>query len=154
MKQLAVGLGALALAACVYAQEASPAEDGRWVVGLHLASIHDIGGYENNNPGVYVRYHNWTTGVFQNSVNKTAVYAAYTFEWDTPKLPLVDSVAITAGLTSGYPHKIQGTDLSVLFVPSVAFKITQDTRLRVGYIPAFQEFNRATAVHLMVEMSF
>jgi len=148
MKKLVLGLSAILLAASSHAQ------DKPLVVGLHLASIHDIGGYENNNLGVYARYNNWTAGVFQNSVNKTSVYGAYTFDWSTPRVPLVDSVAITMGLTSGYPQKISGTDVSVLFVPSVAFKVAQDVRLRVAVIPAFGEFVRATAMHFMVEKSF
>lgn len=123
-------------------------------LGLHLASIHDIGGYENNNVGVYARYDGWTGGVFQNSVSKTSVYGAYTFEMQTPRVPFVDSVAATVGLATGYPQKIQGTVLSALFVPSAAVKIYKDVNLRVALIPAFEKVNRSTAVHFMVEMSF
>jgi hypothetical protein len=131
-----------------------PAPRKPLVVGLHVASVHDIAGYENNNAGAFIRYEGWTAGAFQNSVKKTAVYAAYTLEQPTPKVPLVDSVALTLGITTGYPEKIEGTDVSMLFVPTVAFKLTTDTRLRVAVLPAYQKFNRSTALHFMVEKSF
>jgi hypothetical protein len=148
MKIFAVGFAALVLAASAQAQDA-PLE-----VGLHLVSVHDTGGYQNDNPGIYVRYDGWTAGVFQNSVNKTSVYGAYTWEWKTPQLPVVDSVAITWGLATGYPQKIGNTELSALFVPSAAFDVSKEVRLRVAYVPAFQQYVRATAIHFMLEKTF
>jgi hypothetical protein len=148
MKQVALGLIALAMATGAHANEEP------LYLGLHTASVHDIGGYENNNVGVYARYDGWTGGVFQNSNNKTSVYGAYTFELQTPRVPLIDSLALTLGLATGYPQKIQGTVVSVLFVPSAAVKIVKDVNLRVALIPAFEKVNRSTAVHFMIEMAF
>ncbi len=148
MKRTALGLIAMVIATSAQAQEET------LYLGLHLASVHDIGGYENNNVGIYARYDGWTVGVFQNSVSKTSVYGAYTFEMQTPRVPLVDSVALTVGLATGYPQKIPGTVLSVLFVPSAAVKIYKDVNLRVVLIPAFEKVNRSTAVHFMIEMAF
>ena len=148
MKRIALGLMVFVLAASAQAKEEP------LYLGLHLGSVHDIGGYENNNVGVYARYDGWTGGVFQNSVSKTSVYGAYTFEMQTPRVPFVDSVAVTVGLATGYTQKIQGTVLSALIVPSAAVKIYKDVNLRVALIPAFEKVNRSTAVHFMVEMSF
>lgn len=148
MKKISVAVCAFVLAVCAQAQ------DKPWALGLHLGSVHDLNSYENNNVGAYVKFHNWSVGAYQNSVRKQSVYAAYTYELMTPSMPVLDSVALTVGLTSGYPKKIEGTNLSMLFVPTMGFKLTPDFWLRVAVLPAFEQFNRSTAVHFMVEKTF
>ena len=156
MRKLALGTGICVFAACAQAQLQipNPPSHNTFAVGLHLTSVHDIAAYENNNVGAYVKYRNWSVGAFRNSVRKQSVYAAYTYELMTPRMPVVDSVALTLGLTSGYPKKIEGTDVSVLFVPTMGVKLRPDFWLRVAVIPAFEQFNRSTAVHFMVEKEF
>jgi len=85
--------------------------------------------------------------------DKMAAYAGYNWEWETPSLPLVDSVGITAALATGYPNKIKGTPVSLIVTPSATFNITQDITGRVSFLPKMWG-NSTAVVHFSIEKSF
>ncbi len=109
--------------------------------GLHLVSGHAHGGYNNVNPGVYVRLDNGATlGTFRNSHSRQSVYAGYTVEksWNG------FSAALTVGGITGYKE----ASVMVLAVPSVAY-----SGVRLGIIPRPMKGGSA-ALHLMVEKHY
>lgn len=112
-------------------------------VGLHLGSWHSEPGYNNANPGVYVRLENGlTAGAYRNSFRKTSVYAGWTWQADIAGF----RPAITAGLISGYRHPF-------LVVPSIAAPEIGSVRLRVAYVPRLDP-KGAHVIHLMAEKEF
>jgi len=114
-------------------------------VGLHLVSVHSRDGFNNTNPGLYVRtYSGWTTGVFRNSYSRVSVYGAYTWETDGQV-----SVALTAGAVTGYRARA----IMPLVVPSVAYHFG-DSAIRLAIIPKPPTKGGAAAAHLMVERHF
>jgi len=51
-------------------------------VGVHLASVHDQEGYNNDNPGIYYRdSSNFTIGTYYNSERRTSNYIGYTHSY-------------------------------------------------------------------------
>lgn len=154
MKQLIFG-GLIALSAlAANAQDKTEEVKESLTLGMHLGSIHDRGDYNNVNPGLYVRSGGWTGGIYRNSLRKTSIYGGYTFDYDTPSLPLVKTVSLTVGVVSGYPNKIKGTKLSLMLAPSVKIPLTQETSLRLTVLPRFKAYNEATAYHFSIEKSF
>jgi hypothetical protein len=149
MKKLVIGMAALALSLPCLAQE-TPV-----VVGLHIATYHDVDAYENFNPGVYIRIGGWTAGSFHNSLYNNSVYVGHTWDYRAKWLPnVVDSLSVTLGLISGYRYGIGKTGITPLVAPSVAFEVAQDTRLRVVYTPAISRDVRSTSMHFMLERTF
>lgn len=124
------------------------------VVGLHVGTYHDNGPYENFNPGVYWVHNNWTAGTYYNSVRTTSVYAGYTWNWKTPTLPVVDAVTLTAAIATGYPNTIDGTDLSLLVLPSARINLSPTVGMRFTLLPYVRKYNPATSIHFSVEQSF
>lgn len=124
----------LCLAAMHYAAQAC-------TVGAHIGSWHDRPGFNNTNPGLYVRLDNGVTaGVYRNSLSKPSVYLGRSFE-----TPLADwvSVAVTVGVVSGYNNPI-------LVAPSIVFGSSVRTRI-VGVLPA--QRGDTAGVHLSLEIS-
>jgi hypothetical protein len=78
------------------------------VIGVHVGSQHfgsnkyaPPDGYNNFNPGLYVRWHNGlTAGFYRNSLYKPSVYAGWTFTE-----PWLQMFSLTVGFVSGYEVK-------------------------------------------------
>lgn len=148
-------IGALiALTSFAVQADDEPESKGSMIIGMHLGSIHDRGDYNNVNPGLYVRSGAWTGGIYRNSLRKTSLYGGYTFDYETPSLPLVKTLSLTVGVVSGYPNTIKGTKLSLMLAPSAKIPLTQETSLRLTVLPRFRAYNQATAYHFSIEKSF
>lgn len=122
-------------------------------IGAHLASYHDRGNYNNNNPGLYVRYNDFVVGSYYNSMKKQSTYFGYNFEINTPGLPLVDSVGILVGGVTGYLKETQIVGFTPMFIPSAKFLVTDYTGFRVAFLPKFK-MNKANVFHLSFEKNF
>lgn len=112
-------------------------------VGLHLASVHSVPSYNNNNPGVYVQTECLTIGAYYNSERSFSVHAGYTY--DVPKTPFF----VAAGLATGYR--------AAPIIPMAMVGLRADAgpyRLRLGYIPKLHKMNDTHVFHLMVERRF
>lgn len=118
------------------------------VIGLHLVSWHDEPGYNNHNPGVYVKSEcGLTAGVYKNSVRKTTAYIGYTY--DPPKLPFWASVAVATGYHS--ETRMRLTPIAMIGIKSPQY---EGFRFRLGYIPKISGVNNVNVVHLMIEKAF
>lgn len=193
LKRAALFMAAVAWGLLVFTAVASPAHaqttaaEARHplaptTVGLHLGSHHlgdQARDWNNANHGVYARWGNGlTVGTLRNSLNRQGTYVAWT--WKRPVHERV-SVAITAGITSGYDRLVQdnftGTPgkgqhtavrcnaagqcrtvllrpvLVPLVAPSVALHITHQLAARVSFIPKTGT-DAAHALHLSAEWRF
>lgn len=146
-------IGGLIALTAISAQAKEETKDSM-TFGMHLGSIHDRGDYNNVNPGLYVRSGGWTGGIYRNSLRKTSIYGGYTFDYDTPSLPLVKTLSLTVGVVSGYPNTIKGSKLSLMLAPSAKIPLTEETSLRLTVLPRFKAYNQATAYHFSIEKSF
>lgn len=123
-------------------------------VGLHLASVHSNNGrdymgpdgWNDANPGVYIRLHNGlTAGVLQNSERRTSVYGGWTIS--TPGRMF----SLTLGAITGY----EGHTLYPLVVPSMNLNLaavglpTLSLRTALLLPPGCP-----AAVHFMIEHKF
>jgi hypothetical protein len=114
-------------------------------VGVHTVSVHEHSGFNNVNPGLYVRLDNGlTAGFYKNSYSRESGYLAYTIETDRQV-----SVALTVGGVTGYPT----ARVMPLVVPSVAYHFDQSA-VRLGIVPRPPKTGSAAALHLMVEHHF
>lgn len=68
------------------------------IIGLHIASYHFKGDYNNFNPGMYVVCDSYTAGGYLNSNSKTSLYVGKRYEYAGLKF--------TIGLVTGYPKPI------------------------------------------------
>jgi len=123
-------------------------------VGAHLASWHSRPGYNNTNPGIYVRLNNGlAVGAYRNSLEKTSAYVGAHFD-----IALSERVSagVTAGVVSGYPgNKWRiGRDLAPMLVPSVAFDVGRGIFARASLIPNVAGVNNVSVVHLSLEKRF
>ena len=113
-------------------------------VGLHLASWHSEPGYENVNPGVFVRISGYQVGTYQNSVGKRTTYAGQAWEW-----PLYRSLrgTIFFGAATGYP--------AARVIPIGTVGLAWGAA-RVNYVPKISRADYYTphALHLTVERRF
>jgi hypothetical protein len=141
MRRAAKAVGMLLL---VYVAAALPASCAQaQTVGLHLGSVHERAGFNNVNPGAYVRgADGWTVGAYRNSVRRLSVYGGRT--WESPAWHGL-SAAVTVGVVSGYTDTV-----AALVVPSLAFTAHR-TALRVGIVPRPPTNGGSAALHLMVE---
>jgi hypothetical protein len=116
----------------------SPAAAG--TVGVHLASKHFPARQFNNvNPGVYWRSDaGWTLGGYRNSLERTSLYAGYSWQWG----PL----ALTGGGVTGYAERVQP-----LLVPSLALCTVDGVTARVAFIPRVEKRIESHVVHFTVE---
>jgi hypothetical protein len=114
-------------------------------VGVHTFSVHERSGFNNVNPGMYVRLDNGlTAGFYKNSYTRESGYVAYTVETDRQL-----SVAITVGGVTGYP----AARVMPLVVPSIAYHFDKSA-VRLGIVPRPPKAGAAAALHLMVEHHF
>lgn len=125
-------------------------------LGVHLATYHVKSGYNNVNPGVYVRWGYFTAGTYHNSVNRQSSYVGLTYEWETPSWPLVSAMALTAGAISGYAYR----PVIPFIIPSARFDLTRDISLRTTLVPEPLFTNRkltgirAAGLHISLERRF
>lgn len=111
-------------------------------VGLHLGSWHDVDGYNNTNPGAYVRTDaGLTLGTYRNSIRERSNYAGYT--WTAARTSGAQLDLSLVAITGYAQHAIPA------LIPSV--RIGQHTRIAV--IPAISApmVQSPLTVHLMVE---
>lgn len=91
-------------------------------VGAHLGTYHvdRKAGYDEFNPGLYVKHDIYTAGVYHNSEGGTSYYAGFTHEWKY--------VGVTWGLIGGYkrgtlpmlvPHVKLGSGFRLAFLPPI-----------------------------------
>ncbi len=130
------------------------AQDSPTTVGLHVATYHDNGAYENFNPGVYVVHKSWAAGFYNNSTRQTTVYGGYSWRWSAPPVAGLDMVSLTAALATGYPNKIDGTDISLIVIPSARFRVSEKMAVRLSLLPFVRRYHPATSVHFSIERSF
>lgn len=109
-------------------------------IGLHIGSRHiPEKNYNNANPGIYYRTDaGWTAGIYRNSLDRTSVYAGYTW-----KFGMLD---VTTALVTGYFNDVQP-----LLVPSISLFTYRGITPRVAYIPRVEKKIGSHVLHLMVE---
>jgi hypothetical protein len=106
-------------------------------VGIHLATYHDRGDYNDRNPGIYARSAaGWTAGIYQNSLRKTSAHGGYT--WSITNL--LGDVSLTAGAVTGYTRP-----MTPLLVPSARVGC-----MRLSLLPKAAP-KGATGLHLSIE---
>jgi hypothetical protein len=82
-----------------------PASAG--TVGLHIASYHDAPGFNNTNPGLYVKLDNGVViGGYHNSLRRQSLYAGKHYS-------LYESGAMELGLTVGLVGGYHGNKYSI-----------------------------------------
>lgn len=106
-------------------------------IGIHMLSWHSDPGFNNVNPGVYVRTEcGIQVGAFYNSERSLSIYATYTFE--SKEHPFFAFI----GGSTGYKYA------PVVPLVGVGVKIN---RFRVAYIPGLKRFDTPHVLHLTVE---
>ena len=51
------------------------------IIGMHIASVHSVGGMNNHNPGIYIRTESgFSAGTYRNSYRRDTYYAGWTWE--------------------------------------------------------------------------
>jgi hypothetical protein len=136
-------------------------------IGLHLVSVHVPGaGLQDINPGIYVYDRaGFTAGVFRNSVDRTSVYAGWSYD--------VTPFKFTVGAITGYQRRRICTQvmtasgpvadcapygggtthpISPFVSPSVALPSVLGIVPRISVMPAW--LGGSTAFHLSVEKSW
>lgn len=115
-------------------------------LGLHTATWHSRPGYQAATPGAYLRWHNGATlGAYRNSEGRGTAYAGWT--WSTDEHARL-SAAFTAAAATGY----SAAPVVPLLAPSVAWRATPSTTLRLLTLPKWHPKQGATAVSLSVEV--
>jgi len=114
-------------------------------IGFHLGSVHSATGYNDFNPGVYIKFqNNITFGNYYNSNYHQSTYAGYTYAYN-------NNIDITTGLITGY----QIYRYTPLLIPSYKFpNLIDAVTLRVAFIPRFFGVVQANVIHAMVETNF
>lgn len=112
-------------------------------VGIHTVSVHAHGGYNNVNPGLYVRHGGITFGTYRNSYRKQSAYLGYTLE--TPQWHSM-TAAVTVGAITGYER----ASVMPMLVPSVAYHFGRSA-VRLGIVPRPPVNGGSAAMHLMFE---
>lgn len=102
-------------------------------MGLHIASWHSSGGYNDVTPGGYLRTCNVQMGVYYNSFNKLTVYGAGVFEYK--------KAFVFLGAATGYPKKIMP-------IGGVGIKLD---KYRVFYAPQVAGHNRTHLLHVAMD---
>lgn len=114
---------AWALYLAIGAWQTVKAEPNLWLpstVGLHIASAHSQPGYNNDNPGVSLRWQQGplsglTLGYLRNSLSQSSSYIAYTASTERYSTRVgTYSAAISLGLINGYRQDKRTTSRSVV----------------------------------------
>lgn len=109
-------------------------------VGLHLASVHSVDGYNNHNPGVFVRDEcGFQAGAYYNSERRFSAYAAKT--WDLKRVPVWAALGVVTGYRAApvVPMAMAGVRIG---------------EVRIGYIPKLKGVNDTHVFHIMIEKEF
>lgn len=104
-------------------------------VGAHIGTYHvdRKAGYDEFNPGLYVKHDIYTAGVYHNSEGGTSYYAGFTHEWKY--------VGVTWGLIGGYKR---GT------MPMIVPHVKLGSGFRLAFLPPIPGADNNTAgIHLM-----
>ncbi len=120
------------------------------VVGAHLASVHSEPGFNNVNPGAYVRAGSVAGGAYLNSHKKLSLWAGLTYE--TPRAavgPVNVRGAVTGGLVTGYPR----ADVLPMVTGGIVADAGGREAVRLTFIPNPLP-KGAHALHLSWERSF
>ncbi len=114
------------------------------IVGAHIGSWHSDPGYNNKNPGLYIRKDNIQIGSYKNSINKNTTYTGYVKDFD-----LFSGVSVGGmiGLGTGYSKTV---------VPMVVTSIKLGDNVRISYIPKVKARQLYTphVLHLSLEHKF
>ena len=103
------------------------------VVGIHLMSAHSGSGYNNTNPGAYIKSCGIQTGAYYNSLHRMSIYSGRVFE--------LDNMFLITGVATGYSK-------TVTPFLSAGFKIH---KYNVWYTPKFKGLNKTHLVHISLE---
>jgi hypothetical protein len=115
-------------------------------VGVHVGSWHSEPGFNNTNPGVYVRTADgWTLGAYRNSVRRTSTYAGWTTGVD---LAAGVRAEVTVGAIAGYFRPVLP-----MAVPSVRFALGEHLGARLILIPRINPKLGAHVVSLAIDWS-
>lgn len=142
----------LTLIGAVVLSTVAQAGDGL-TVGAHLRSWHSQPGYNNDNPGLYVRTAGgWTAGAYCNSLSRSERKPtapdcrATTYVGRTWSMPLADGVeaSLLVGAATGY----QRGRITPVLAPSL--RIGGDLAARITVIPP-PNAKHAGVVHLTAE---
>lgn len=124
-------------------------------VGVHAYTWHTrphaeggpLGGYENVNPGLYLRLPSGLSGgVYRNSYRRTTAWLGWTWETDRQR-PV--GVGLTVGGATGY----EACGVCPLVVPSLRLG-SERAALRVSYLPKPPQYGGSAGVHFSLETRF
>ena len=116
-------------------------------LGIHLVSWHDKPGYNNDNPGLYLKTkEGYLIGTVKNSEGNQSYYAGRVFDY-----PLTRRVtgSLTVGVISGY----KVSPIMPLVTPSISVRVNPIDSLRVSYLPRVNK-SGSHALHLSFERRF
>ena len=138
-----------ALLGCLIAAGITMCGDARaQTVGLHLASVHSAPGFNNSNPGIYLRTRGgWTAGVYRNSEWRTSTYAGWTASTEVAGPVRAE---LTMGLITGY----RVAPVLPLLAPSLRVGGDTGPALRLTVLPKVHAKQGASVAHLSTEWSF
>jgi hypothetical protein len=116
-------------------------------LGLHLVSWHDKPGYNNTNPGLYLKTEKgYLLGTVKNSESTQSYYAGRVFDY--PINPRVIG-SLTVGIISGY----KASPILPLVTPSISVRVNFIDSIRVSYLPKVNKHG-SHALHLSLERRF
>jgi hypothetical protein len=132
----------LTLIGAVVLSTVAQAGDTGITVGAHLRSWHSQPGYNNDNPGLYIRSADgWTAGTYRNSERRQSTYAGRTL---STHLGSHVEASLTLGAITGYRR----AEVLPLVVPSL--RIGSDIGLRIAYLPPIEKTG-SHVVHIAAE---
>lgn len=139
------------LAAALFLAICPPAEagEGSLTIGAHLGSWHSEPGYNNTNPGLYLRTAvGWTVGGYRNSVRRNSTYAGWT---GGVEITTSLRAELTLGAITGYP----AAAVLPLAAPSLRIGAGNHTSagpaLRLTVLPKVHPKQGAHVAHLSAE---
>jgi hypothetical protein len=106
-------------------------------IGVHLGTYHfdRNRGYNEFNPGVYVRDESWTAGAYHNSERSNSAYLAY-------RAATFGPVSVHVGAVTGYKRSPVS--------PMVVAEYAVSERMRLVWIPPSPDGNKG-GLHLAAE---
>lgn len=115
-------------------------------VGLHLATIHSQDGFNDINPGAYIRTDcNIVAGAYYNSESNMSAYAGMVFEKPLGRL----TPFIVAGVVVGY----ESYPVGPLLTPGIAIEVSEHVAVRLAYLPGGIE-KSPHGLHAALEFKF
>lgn len=115
-------------------------------VGLHLGTMHSQDGYNDINPGAYIRTDcNIVAGAYYNSESNMSAYAGMVFEKPLGRLAPFVVVGAVVGYES-YP-------VAPLLTPGLGIKVSDRVAVRLVYLPGGIE-KSPHGLHAALEFKF